>query len=183
MKKAINGIIVSIIYLAAFILMLIGILSYASDKTPSIFNRYFLVVQSDSMVPTLQVGDIVIVEPSNQYSTDDVISFRININNMDVIVTHRIYDIITYNGEQTYITKGDNVYISNPDDWILTKEDILGIVKYKIPLLGWIYNYIIIQGHLYLLFVPLISSFIYLAYKQIVKMYKLTKEDINKNGK
>ncbi len=183
MKKVVSNIAVSILYIAAFLLIFTGIISYVNNVTPSIFNRYFLVVQSDSMVPTLQIGDIVIVEPNNQYVKDDVVSFKMNINNVDVIVTHIIYDVIDVNGEINYITKGDNLYITGPDDWVLTKKDILGLVKHKIPFLGIIYNYIVIQKHLYLLFIPLILGFLYLGYNQVLKMYKLTKEDINKNDK
>lgn len=183
MKKVVSNIAASILYIAAFLLIFTGIISYVNNVTPSVFNRYFLVVQSDSMVPTLQIGDIVVVEPSNEYTKDDVISFKMNINDIDVIVTHRIYDVIEVNGQESYMTKGDNVYINNPDDWLLTNEDILGVVKYKIPFIGMIYNFIIIQKHLYLLFIPLIFGFIYLGYRQIIKMYKLTKDDVNKNSK
>ncbi len=183
MKKVVSNIIVALIYLSAFILLTIGVLSYLNKETPSIFNRYFLVVQSDSMVPTLQVGDIVIVKPSEQYQKDDVISFKMKINDLDVIITHRIYEVIDTNGEQNYRTKGDNVLISSPDAWLITDDDILGVVNHKIPIIGWFYNYVIVQRHLYLLFVPLILGFVYLGYSQIIKMYKLTKEDLTKNGK
>lgn len=51
------------------------------------------------------------------------------------VIVHRIYKIIDTNGEYFIYTKGDAN--SNYDEYKITKDMIIGVVKFKIPLLGY----------------------------------------------
>ncbi len=70
-----------------------------NDKLP--FGLWY--VQSDSMKPTITIDDGFILIRSNEYSVNDIITFRPQVLN-DEYVTHRIIDV-TDDGK--YITKGD----------------------------------------------------------------------------
>lgn len=97
------------------------------------FKYGILVVGSSSMVGSIDKGDVVFFE---QYSDqtlkkDDVIIFIAD----DIKVIHRIINIQKKNGDVVYYTKGDNN--EKQDDDYRIDEDIKGVVKFKIPKIGW----------------------------------------------
>jgi signal peptidase len=86
------------------------------------------------MRPTLQVGDIVIIQktPIENLKQGDIIQYRDN----NVSYVHRIY-AINIDNQQTHITtKGDAN--DNPDTDSITPSQILGKSIFTIPQLGWI---------------------------------------------
>jgi signal peptidase len=92
------------------------------------------VIYSGSMRPTLQVGDIVIIQktPIENLKQGDIIQYRDN----NVSYVHRIY-AINIDNQQTHITtKGDAN--DNPDTDSITPSQILGKSIFTIPQLGWI---------------------------------------------
>jgi signal peptidase len=118
----------------------------------------FFSVSSGSMIPTLNVGDYIVVkaEPFDSLSEGDIIVFY-SPWNRDEIIVHRIYAI---NYEQEIIrTKGDNNNYVDP--WSVTKEDYIGkYTGFKIPYLGYLaflfpppVNYIFIIIVLLIIFV------------------------------
>ena len=90
-----------------------------------------LVIVSGSMEPTLNRGDVVILEKaqSSDIGVGDIIAYRIG----DAIVTHRVIDVLE---DGTLKTKGDAN--AEPDAYAVSVEQIVGKVKYRIPALGWI---------------------------------------------
>ena len=98
------------------------------------FKYGIMVVGSESMAGTINVGDAIIYEQYNDNSKvkkGQVIVF--NYSNMSTI--HRVVEIKNINGEIRYFTKGDanNLY----DSGYRTKNDINGLVKLKIKYIGW----------------------------------------------
>ncbi|MCW4052196.1 MAG: signal peptidase I [Candidatus Bathyarchaeota archaeon] len=98
-----------------------------------------LTVASESMVPTLNVGDMIIVqgglagdEIRANYVDGDVIVFHGPADRSDLIV-HRAVEKHE-DGETYFITKGDH----NPtaDYWIVLESDVVGKVTGVIPYLG-----------------------------------------------
>ncbi|MCP8309325.1 MAG: signal peptidase I [archaeon] len=123
----------------------------------------FFSVSSGSMVPTLNVGDYIVVkaESFNNLVKGDIIVFYNPLNPNDIIV-HRIYSI-DYE-QKTIRTKGDhNSYV---DPWIVTEEDIIGkYTGFKIPYLGYLallfpypVNYILIIAIIIIIFIIELSS-------------------------
>ena len=101
-----------------------------------IFRYSLTAIASDSMYPYLKKGDAIILEKVDSKNRDtlkkgDVVAYEEDGN----IVTHRILTIEMENGEEKIITKGDNNDIK--DVTKKTKDDIIGIVRFKIPLLGY----------------------------------------------
>ena len=94
-----------------------------------------VVVTSESMVPTLEVGDLLVIQSWSEESISlgDIIVFWADWN-PDTPVVHRIVEIIEESSGRLFVTRGDN----NPtNDWgERTIEDILGVVVWRIPYLG-----------------------------------------------
>lgn len=104
----------------------------------TIFNTStpFFVVSSRSMVPVLDVGDIIIVNGNVDYEelyVGNIIVFNMPPRNERVIV-HRIDQIIIDRNEIGLITKGDNNI--RIDSWIVNNENYIGKVIYHIPNIG-----------------------------------------------
>lgn len=94
-------------------------------------------IVSNSMHPTYDRGDVVIIEKINAKNAEklgkhDIIEYKLD----NIIVAHRIIYVEKHNdGTKLYITKGDN---NNVADTKKVKPDqIVGIVKFKIPKIGY----------------------------------------------
>lgn len=101
-------------------------------------------VTSNSMKPTFQRGDLLIIEgvdsPSDIKENDIIVFERYMKGNRVIIpkrpIVHRVIHITTTaNGELLFKTRGD----ANPsyDMEIVSPEDVLGRVVYWIPYLGY----------------------------------------------
>jgi len=113
----------------------------------------FYVVASGSMIPVLQVYDVLIVQ--GHVSFDDIKVGDIIVFNRptthDRVIVHRVASIIDDN-PKTIRTKGDANPGSIPGtDFPITKDDYIGKVAYVIPQVGYVtqllkppINYIII---------------------------------------
>jgi signal peptidase len=115
----------------------------------------FYVVSSGSMIPVLQVYDVLVVngnEPFENIKVGDIIVFN-RPNGHDRVIVHRVESILDDRPEsKTIRTKGDANPISIPGtDYPITKEEYIGKVFYTVPQIGYVtrilappINYIII---------------------------------------
>jgi len=133
-KKIFKYIILNIL-IVLFIINLI--LSF--EENTHILGIYMFNIISESMEPTLEINDVVVVlksEPS-QLQKDDIITF----NQDERIISHRIVNITkTPQGNIKFETKGDNNKISDPD--LIEAEKVYGKVLVSIKGIGKIVNYI-----------------------------------------
>ena len=106
------------------------------NKTISIFGKKAFVVISGSMVPEIQVGDIVIMNGSNDANVGDIIAFRRN----SKVIVHRVMQRINLKGKIVYTTKGDNNAIA--DSGFVDKSMVEGVYLTKIPAIGSVIMYI-----------------------------------------
>ena len=96
------------------------------------FKYYAVAIASGSMEPNISKGDVVIVDKEfNELKEGEVLAYYYD----DKVVVHRIYKIIDTNGEYFIYTKGDanNDY----DKYKIDKSMIIGVVKIKIPIIGY----------------------------------------------
>lgn len=132
--KNIIGIIVLIIMIPIlFISVAILIDSYRfPNEVPSFFGWKPFIVMSGSMETQISVGDIVVVKKTdvNELKKGDIIAFR----NNNIVITHRIDDIIQDENSTKYITKGDNNNTQDKD--YVLPEQVEGLFKFKIARLG-----------------------------------------------
>jgi signal peptidase len=143
----------------------------------------FYVVVSDSMIPNLNTGDIVLVENGN----DVVGSTFVNLNLGDIIVfevasefeegkrtiVHRVEEIVfDSDGNRVIRTKGD----TNPSpiqgvDYPITEDNYVGKVVYAIPYLGLFLMYlnllvqIVVQPLFYLALGAVVVTILFLEYQ------------------
>ena len=90
----------------------------------------FLMVQGNSMLPTILPGSLVITKQADSYQIDDIVSFQQRDDIGGKIIVHRIIDE-TDNG---FVIKGDN----NPkkDYGLPTEDQIMGKVVFSTPYVG-----------------------------------------------
>ena len=124
-KKSIFSVIASII-LWLILMFVVAILGYVivaktilKQEMPFVFGTGIAVVATGSMVPTLQVGEMVLIHQETEYHVDDIITFRDQFNRL---VTHRLVGIV---GDR-YFTKGDAN--ETPDSDPKTIDKIMGKV-------------------------------------------------------
>ena len=67
------------------------------------FGVTVLKVASNSMVPTFQKGDYIVIKKQKEYNIGDIITYEINENNRKYLVTHRIIN----KEKNEYKMKGD----------------------------------------------------------------------------
>lgn len=115
----------------------------------------FYVVSSGSMIPVLQVYDVLVVNgnvPFEEIQIGDIIVFN-RPSDHDRVIVHRVEAILDERPEsKTVRTKGDANPISIPGtDYPITEEEYIGEVFYTIPQIGYVtrilappINYIII---------------------------------------
>ncbi len=97
-----------------------------------------VVVTSESMVPTLQVGDLLVLRgvPEEQIQVGNIIVFKDTETFLDTDnpIVHRIIDIEEIDGELRFYTKGD---ANAPADHGYRRYDeIIGVMVTKIPYIG-----------------------------------------------
>lgn len=102
------------------------------------FKYYALAIASGSMHPAFDRGCIVIIEQVNdkydnynKLNEGEIIAYRTEKN----IIVHRLIRIVNTGDELIYYTKGDAN--SDEDDYLIKKENIIGMVRFKIPYIGY----------------------------------------------
>lgn len=115
----------------------------------------FYVVSSGSMIPVLQIYDVLVVNgnvPFEDIKVGDIIVFN-RPSGHDRVIVHRVETILDDRPDsKTIRTKGDANPISIPGtDYPITKEEYIGRVIYWVPQIGYVtrilappINYIII---------------------------------------
>jgi len=96
-----------------------------------------LVVVSGSMVPTLNVGDLIIIRgvPSDELSVGTIIVFH-SPADYDTLIVHRIVEKMRHDEDYAFKTKGDFNYYE--DNWIVPSKYVVGAYIGKIPYIGFL---------------------------------------------
>lgn len=96
------------------------------------------IVESGSMEPALKVGSIVFTQTANVYTSGDIITFETS--SKDNLVTHRIVDVVSENGQLVYQTKGDAN--EEADSALVPSEKIVGKSFLAVPYLGYFADFV-----------------------------------------
>jgi len=147
-KSISKGVIKDIIIVGVGVLVIwIGLQAAFGTQNP------FYVVASGSMIPELEVYDVLIVqghEPFEDIEKGDVIVFN-RPSDHDRVIVHRVVSVID-DDPKTLRTKGDANPASIPGtDFPITEEEYIGKVVYTLPQVGYVtqllkppINYVII---------------------------------------
>ena len=146
-----------------------------------------LSVVSDSMAPTFNAGDLIIIKKCDPATLveGDIVTFHTIINNEFALNTHRIDEIQTMGDVRSYVTKGDNNAIA--DIHMISDGDIVGKYVTKLPYFGNVVQFLSSStGFLLVIVLPLLLFFIYQVYHLITVSIDLKKalavESIQENA-
>lgn len=151
------------------------------DYSAPKFNAY--VVLSGSMLPTIQIKDIVVTKKIEESRLDvgDIITFISPDTRFGGIsITHRIIDKYydDSKGSYSYRTQGDNNNVA--DSVLVPNENILGKVILKIPKLGYIQDILSSKGGLIIFIIlpclAILSYDIMKVIRNMLRKSKLVKE-------
>ena len=110
--------------------LIVGVLVYFVSGH---FRYYAVAIATGSMLPKIQVGDVVIVDQQKEYTKlneGEIIAYKYN----GIVVVHRLHEIVKIKDEYYFYTKGDAN--EEVDNYIVYPDSILGNVKFKIPWIG-----------------------------------------------
>jgi len=143
----------SILVILILIIAALGFIFFSPD-----FNMYL--VRSESMVPTINMGDMIVTGPvSGEVDKGAIITYELN----NEVITHRVHSV---DGDNL-ITKGDAV--EDTDPWFVSASDIKGAYLFKIPYVGYVTSFIQTKTGWFLsIIVPSALLVLWLA-KDIVK--------------
>lgn len=119
-----------------YIILFILIIFAAAVFLPKLFGLSGLYVEARSMEPTIKKGDLLLIEnvEFQDIGEGDVISF-VN-SSRTKRCTHRVVKVDSEN--KAFVTKGDNNNVNDPYETPF--EYVIGRVKYKIPLAGYVFG-------------------------------------------
>ena len=151
--------------------MVLTVFMLFSSKT-SLFGMRSFVVVSGSMEPAIRLGSIVLTESETNYKTGDIVSFN---NNAGQTVTHRIMEIKTSPGGQSFILKGDANNTADGEE--VKKREVIGEVFLTIPYLGRVVAFLrTLPGFLFLIIIP---SVIFIGW-EIINIKREMEKEIEK---
>ena len=115
-----------------FGLTILIILAASVFSVPKLFGFQPFVVLSSSMEPVIETGSVLFTNTKDtDVEINDIVTYQLNIENKELLVTHRIIDI----QDGLYITKGDN---NDVQDMVpLSNEQIIGTYAFHIPKVGY----------------------------------------------
>ncbi|MBO5069129.1 MAG: signal peptidase I, partial [Roseburia sp.] len=162
-NTVINVILVIAIILAA-VCTYVSFVSTSGNGVPSIFGIRVFSIQTKSMYPTLEPGDLIFdsaVKDSSELEIGDIITYWTVIDGQRVLNTHRIVQIYDGGGYLIFETQGDNNTIA--DALTVHESEIVG--KYngkKLGGVGKVFDYLQTStGFLLVVVVPVAIFFLY----------------------
>ena len=125
-----------------------------------------LTVQSGSMEPAISTGSVVFVKdvPAERIEEGDVITYRDDGGNL---VTHRVAEKHVAGESLRFVTKGDAN--ENPDPEPVYRSDLVGVVTFSIPLIGYVVAFGNTQaGYVAMVLVPVML----LIFNELWELYR-----------
>ena len=157
---------ITTIFLTSFLFLITFLFLFSQLNFPG--NYKILLVQSGSMSPAINTGDLVIIKPYKNYKKGNIVTF---LSNKKVNVTHRIIKI----EDKNVTTKGDANQVN--DQETVNLNQILGKVFFILPYFGYFIIFVkSIPGLIILIIIP--STII--VYQEFIQIKKSFKKILNK---
>lgn len=184
-KRIVNIIIDIIVILILAVSVLIVTLSLTSKSSgvPNIFGIAPLSVLTGSMEDTINPGDLIFSEvtndPSYEYKKGDIVTFHKDINGKSELNTHRIVEVVKDDNITYYRTQGDNKKTNpEPDEELQTSSSI--VAKYTGTKIGGVGNFLSFirtqLGFFLCVLLPMIIFFVYEAVRVVLNLLAYNKE-------
>ena len=168
-KKKVNKVVNTIINVVLIVAIIVAVIcTYISfvttsgDGVPSILGLRLLSIQTNSMYPEFEHGDLIISTKVNpeKLHPDDIITYWTVINGEKVLNTHRIETIYDGGGFLIFETKGDANTLVDP--LTVHENNLVGQYRFKIKGLGKVFDYLQTStGFLLVVVLPVFIFFIY----------------------
>ena len=145
-KKILNTVVNVVLVLAIALAAVSTYVSYVSasgNGVPSILGIRMFSIQTESMYPTLNPGDLIFdraVKDPATLQKGDIITYWTVINGERVLNTHRIHEIYDGGGYLIFGTKGDNNTIADP--LTVHESEVVGIYATKVAGVGKVFDYL-----------------------------------------
>lgn len=171
-KKAASivlSVIMWIIILVAALYAFTTLATHEDGSVSDIAGFTPLAVQSDSMSPTFNKGDLIFIQKcdTSKLEVGDIVTFHTIIDNEYALNTHRIDSIDELNGMRSFTTKGDNNDVV--DTHVISDGDIVGKYLFAIPHMGKVMDFLSSSmGFLIVIVLPMLLFFIYQVYHLVV---------------
>jgi signal peptidase I len=122
--------------LSAFVLGLL-----LSAALPLAFGARSMVVRSGSMTPAIRTGDVIVVRPiaPDEAKVGDIVTFQ-DPDGSGRLMVHRVRAIFRQGREVAVTTQGDAN--TTRERWTVPATGTIGIVAYRVPLLGFAVGWI-----------------------------------------
>jgi len=167
-----------ILFYALIVCIIVGAVMFASSRTPdkSIFGYRYYDVLTGSMEPACSVGDLIFVKitDAKDINVGDPITFNPG-GTGDSYLTHRVVEKLeNYEGTDVtcFKTKGDAN--DSDDPFIIDEGRVIGVVKTRIPKLG----YIILFVQTYYVGV-IIFIVLFVVFFNLIKKYAAVSAELN----
>jgi len=161
LNTVVNAILIFAIILAA-VCTYVSFVSSSGNGVPSILGIRPFSIQTESMYPTFEPGDLIIataVEPED-LRQGDIITYWTVINGERVLNTHRITDIYDGGTHLIFATKGDNNLAA--DALTVHESEVVGIYQFRIPGVGKVFDFLqTSMGFFLIIVLPVFLFFIY----------------------
>ncbi|MBR2902746.1 MAG: signal peptidase I [Clostridia bacterium] len=165
--RKIANIVVNVLLVVALVVVAIctyvSFVSASGNGVPSVFGIEFFSIQTDSMSPFLEPGDLAIgieVKDKKELKAKDVITYWTVINGERVLNTHRIETVYDGGNIRIFETKGDNS--NSADPMTVHENQVVGKYLFKIPRVGKVFDYLQTStGFLVVIVIPVFLFFLY----------------------
>lgn len=171
-KKAASIVISVVMWIIILVAALFAFTTLATKDDGSVSSLAWftpLTVQSESMAPTFDQDDLIIIKQCDPSTLEvgDIVTFHAIIDNQYALNTHRIISINEVNGLNSYTTKGDNNELA--DQHVIADGDIVGKYVGKIPYMGKVIGFLSSTwGFLVVIVLPMLLFFIYQVYHLVI---------------
>ena len=149
-----------------YALLIAAIIVFGAAVALSVFGKagtyQLFVVQSGSMKPSIEIGSVLLVQPTSQikkvasplpsamFNKGDIVTYLSG----DNPITHRVFAVEDSDGQFTYQTKGDAN--RTPDQAKVAEGQILGKVLLTVPYVGHAVSFAKTQlGYIFLIVIPI----------------------------
>lgn len=161
--KWINNLVSGILMILLISVASVVVISKASGGEPQLFGYQLKTVLSGSMEPGIKTGSIIgvkLAEDKTGFKEGDVITFQAE---EDILITHRITEVVKSGDSVLYRTKGDN---NNAEDMnpVLADNVVAKYTDFTIPYVGYFINFAQSKNGALLLLIPGFLLLIYSAF-------------------
>ena len=175
MVRKIFNVIITIVLILLIVLVVFIFIMRATGSTPTIFGFSIFRVQTDSMIPTLQVGDVILTKQvaPEEIQMGDIVTYECRSGALEgQTITHRVaQEPEERDGVYYFRTKGDKLGAAMDDE--ISYDQIKGRYVRTLPIVDKMYAFFLSPGGLIAFIAIIVVLFGYemisliLSYKSI----------------